>query len=85
MDKAVNKVVYAGQTLIDLTNDSVTEYALLQGYTAHKADGTKISGKVFGNYPSEQIFTNDLADNKSSTLLDSTGNPVIGRTIYKKL
>ena len=36
---AVNKVVYAGQTLVDLTADTVTSDALRQGYTAHSADG----------------------------------------------
>lgn len=39
-----NKVVYYGQTLIDLTNDTVTAETLLEGYTAHKADGSIITG-----------------------------------------
>ena len=41
---ATNKVVYSGRTLIDLTDDTITEEALLRGHTAHKADGTQIVG-----------------------------------------
>ena len=41
---ATSKVVYSGRTLIDLTGDTVTEETLLRGYTAHKANGTKIVG-----------------------------------------
>ena len=36
---AANKVVFGNKVLIDLTGDTVTEEALLKGYTAHKADG----------------------------------------------
>lgn len=36
---ATSKVVYSGKTLIDLTEDTITEETLLRGYTAHKADG----------------------------------------------
>ena len=45
---ATNKVVYSGRTLIDLTDDTITEEALLRGYTAHKADGTQIVGTASG-------------------------------------
>lgn len=48
---ATNKVVYSGRTLIDLTDDTITEEALLRGYTAHKADGTQIVGTAFADYP----------------------------------
>lgn len=41
---AINKVIYAGETLIDLSNDTVTSNKLLKGYTAHAADGTLIVG-----------------------------------------
>lgn len=40
----VNKVIYDNRTLIDLTNDTVTEETLLEGYTAHSKDGTIING-----------------------------------------
>lgn len=40
----VSKVIYGGQTLIDLTNDTVVEDKLLTGYTAHAANGEVITG-----------------------------------------
>lgn len=40
----VNKVVYDGDTLIDLTADTVTADKLLKGYTAHDASGAVITG-----------------------------------------
>ena len=40
----VNKVVYGGTTLIDLTADTVTSYALLSGVTAHNKAGAPVTG-----------------------------------------
>ena len=42
---AVSKVVYGNQTLIDLTTDTVNTESLLEGVTAHKADGTPVTGE----------------------------------------
>lgn len=41
---AISKVIYGGQTLIDLTNDTVTADKLKKGYTAHGANGEVING-----------------------------------------
>lgn len=41
---AISKVVYGGQTLIDLTSDTITADKLKKGYTAHGADGEVING-----------------------------------------
>ena len=41
---AISKVVYGGQTLIDLTADTITEDKLLKGVTAHGANGEIITG-----------------------------------------
>ena len=41
---AVNKVIYGGNTLIDLTADTVTEDKILSGYTAHDKSGALITG-----------------------------------------
>lgn len=65
---ATSKVVYSGRTLIDLTGDTVTEESLLRGYTAHKADGTLITGTAFDGYPNEFTFLDVL----------------YGRTVYRK-
>ena len=42
----VNKVQYGSNTLIDLTSDTVTSLAMLQGYTAHDASGASIIGSI---------------------------------------
>ena len=44
---AINKVVYGDEVLIDLTEDTVTADVLLEGYSAHTADGNI----VVGTYP----------------------------------
>lgn len=41
---AINKVEYGGNTLIDLTSDSVTPESLLPGVTAHDKSGNQITG-----------------------------------------
>lgn len=41
---AISKVVYGGNTLIDLTGDTVVANKLLKGYKAHGADGELING-----------------------------------------
>lgn len=43
---AVNKVVYGSTTLIDLTGDTVTAAKLLEGETAHAANGEVVTGTV---------------------------------------
>lgn len=48
---AINKFVYNGVVKIDLTEDTVDTSNLLSGYTAHKRDGTQITGQVdFATY-----------------------------------
>ncbi len=43
---AISKVEFGGKTLMDLTEDSVSEENLLQGETAHNAKGEKVVGGV---------------------------------------
>lgn len=40
----VNKVIYGGQTLIDLTGDTVTASDILTGKKAHDKSGAQITG-----------------------------------------
>lgn len=40
----VNKVIYGGNTLIDLTSDTVTADKILKNFTAHAASGAPITG-----------------------------------------
>lgn len=47
---AINRVDYGDETLIDLTQDTVTPQTLAAGYTAHGADGNQIQGQAnFGS------------------------------------
>ena len=43
---AYNKVIYGGNTLIDLTSDTVTANSLLSGTTAHNKAGAVIEGTI---------------------------------------
>lgn len=40
----ISKVAYAGQTLVDLTEDTVDAFSLKAGRTAHGADGEAVEG-----------------------------------------
>lgn len=48
---AINKVIYDGTTLIDLTADTVDQSAVLSGYTFHDRAGTILTGAC--NYDSD--------------------------------
>lgn len=43
---AVNKVVYDGETIIDLTDSTVSPASLAEGATAYDASGTKVTGTM---------------------------------------
>jgi len=44
MAQNINKVVYAGETLLDLTADTVNASSMLSGVTAHDKSGAVITG-----------------------------------------
>lgn len=68
---AISKVVYGGETLIDLTQDTVKAEHLISGYTAHGADGEAITG------------TNDWDSNtQDATAADS--EILLSKTAYVK-
>lgn len=56
---AVNKVVYGGNTLVDLTGDTVTANDLAEGITATGANGNKVVGVLTKG----EIATNSEIDN----------------------
>lgn len=41
---AINKIIYGGNTLIDLTGDTITADKLAEGVTAHDKSGAQITG-----------------------------------------
>lgn len=50
-----NKIVYNGQTLIDLTRVTVTPQVLSQGYTAIDASGAPIIGTMTGGIDGDEL------------------------------
>ena len=68
---AINKVVYGGRTLIDLTSDTVTAEQLAQGVTAHDKAGEPITG----------TSTKDV-DSTDATA--SEAEILIGKTAYAR-
>ena len=58
---AVNKVEYAGNTLIDLTGDTVTAATLKAGVTAHGADGEPITGTMQTALQSKTVTPSESA------------------------
>lgn len=73
----VNKVVYGGETLIDLTSDTIIVSKLLSGYTAHDKSGAPITGTC--TFDADTSDANAVA---SELLLNKTayvnGNKVTG-------
>lgn len=56
---AINKVVYGSTVLVDLTDDTVTPSTLLEGYTAHGADGAVITGTFVPEGGSAVVVTEE--------------------------
>ena len=75
----VNKITYGNNTLIDLTSDTVTPATLLEGYTAHDANGDLIRGTLVPStpfdiddvYPVGSIYMN-VTNTNPSTLFGGT-------------
>lgn len=64
---AISKVVYGGETLIDLTADTVTAEKILAGYTAHGKDGEAITGSC-----AYDVNSNDATAAVAEILLGKT-------------
>lgn len=58
-DKNVNQVVVNGETILDLTNDTVTEKDLVEGVTAHDKSGAPITGTLKALDTSDADATRD--------------------------
>ena len=73
MVKKVNQVVINGETVIDLTRDTVTADALLEGVSAHNAAGEQITGQLkLGAY---DITATDNEDGSQNLIItDAAGS-----------
>lgn len=74
---AVSKVVYGGDTLIDLTSDTVVADKLLKGYKAHGADGEAITGtcEFDSNTQDATAAAGEILTNKTAYV---RGNKITG-------
>lgn len=78
---AISKVVYGGNTLIDLTADTVVASKLLKGYKAHGADGEVINGSCTFDADTQdatataaEILTGKTAYNKGNKVTGTMKN-----------
>lgn len=91
-DKKVNKVVYGGTVLIDLTGDTVTADKVLTGYTAHDKSGETITGTCNYDVNSEdatvavaEILTGKTAYARGSKITGTMpNNGAVTKTISTK-
>lgn len=68
----VNKVVYGGKTLIDLTADTITAGDLAVGVTAHDKSGAAITGTYAGK--AAKLQTKSVTPSKTvQTITADTG------------
>ena len=66
-DNVINKVVYGGRTLIDLTSDTITAADVINSKTFHKADGTIETGLC-----TYDAYTSDATAQASEILSSKT-------------
>lgn len=71
---AVNQVVINGETVLDLTSDTVTADKLLTGYTAHDASGTQITGTATAGGSTETYATVYTGSGEPSASTGSDGD-----------
>lgn len=74
----VSKVVYGGNTLIDLTADTVKADKVLSGYTAHGADGEIITGTCTFDANTQDATATD-AEIINGKIAYVRGNKVTGK------
>lgn len=59
---AISKVDFYGDTLIDISSDTVDAEHLAEGYTAHDAAGNAVFGTMSSSSGSNVVVTPDLVD-----------------------
>ena len=67
---AINKVVFGNQTLIDISDATVTADKLLSGYTAYTKAGVKVTGTASAGL---QVVTGSYTGTSSQKTITVTG------------
>ena len=73
----INKVIYGGNVLIDLTEDTVTADKILSGYTAHDATGAIVTGSCTYNADTSDA-TAGVAEVLDTKTFYKAGNKLTG-------
>ena len=89
---AVSKVIFGGETIIDLTGDTIKADKLLKGYKAHGADGEIINGACTFDANTQdatataaEILSGKTAYNKANKVTGTmTNNGAVSGTISTK-
>lgn len=77
----VNKVEFGGETLIDLTGDTVMPQSLLRGYSAHNKAGELIEGlAVIPTVGNGTVTIKQNGANKGTFTMNQSGNTTIELT-----
>lgn len=77
---AISKIIYGNETLIDLTSDTIQASKLLEGRTAHGANGELIVGSLPWRYGIQNtLLYLDKASISTNTLM--TPGLVSGTTL----
>lgn len=74
---AYNKVVYDGNTLIDLTSDTVTAEDVASGVTFHLPNGVQSTGTASGGSSTVATTTETPSSNSTSIRFDVEGEPLM--------
>lgn len=74
---AINKIIYGGETLIDLMSDTVDAAHLLSGYKAHDRSGTQITGTCTFNADTSDA-TASADEILSGQIAYANGNKITG-------
>ena len=81
----VNKVIYDGNVLIDLTSDTITAADLAYGKIAHDKSGAEITGtntkNIFGKLLCEEL---ELVKNCIKEIMDTISGEAMNLIKYKK-
>lgn len=79
---AVNKVVYNGNTLIDLTGDTVTANTLLNGVTAHDKSGAQITGTFSFTTETKTVTPTASSQTVTPTNADALSEVIVNAIPY---
>ena len=70
---AISKVTLNGTVLMDVTQDTVVANKLMKNETAHKADGTQITGSYVAPTYTSQAKTGIVPTESSQTITPDSG------------